>query len=202
MQDVIYKICCRCKEEKELDQFNKNRSRNDGFNSSCKVCDKESKSKSYKINQEKILKNNSRWRHENAEIIKERAAKYRQENAEIIKERKAKYRQENAEIIKERKAKYWAENGPKFKEDRKKYRSENSQKIKEQKRRDINKFRQTKALWHIRLHDRYIVSLIKKQFGLSEETIKEHPELIESYRMQLKMKRFLKHKKDEDTKTS
>lgn len=34
----MYKICCRCKENKELSEFSKNKSTKDGFQKECKFC--------------------------------------------------------------------------------------------------------------------------------------------------------------------
>ena len=52
------------------------------------------------------------------------------------------------------------------------------------------------------LTDGYVTQVIRQTENLSLETIKDHPELIESKKLQIKFKRLLKNKKDEDTKTS
>jgi hypothetical protein len=53
-----------------------------------------------------------------------------------------------------------------------------------------------------KLTDTYIVQNIHYAYGLDYKTIRQHPELIESYRQQIKIKRLLKQKKDENIKTS
>lgn len=50
--------------------------------------------------------------------------------------------------------------------------------------------------------DRYIHIQLQARYGLSKQTLKRHPELTENYRMQIKVKRLLKKKKNENTKTS
>ena len=52
-----------------------------------------------------------------------------------------------------------------------------------------------------KLKDPYIIEIIRSNTGLENKTIHEHPELIENYRQQIKLKRLLKQKKN-DIKTS
>lgn len=47
------KICTLCKDEKELDLFNKNKSRKDGYNNICRECSNISSKRYYKDNTEK-----------------------------------------------------------------------------------------------------------------------------------------------------
>ncbi len=44
------KKCCCCKETKDLKDFNKNRSRKDGFNSICRICSNKRSKKYYQDN--------------------------------------------------------------------------------------------------------------------------------------------------------
>lgn len=53
--NIILKRCCKCKEEKELKCFNKNRSKKDGYASYCKDCKKE-EAKKYKPRKETLKK--------------------------------------------------------------------------------------------------------------------------------------------------
>lgn len=47
------------------------------------------------------------------------------------------------------------------------------------------------------LSECYMVKTLKTRFGISRKTIRQYPELIESYRMQIKTKRLLKNKRHE-----
>jgi len=44
------KVCCKCKESKELNQFNKNKSRKDGYGTYCKECAAKSSKDYYESN--------------------------------------------------------------------------------------------------------------------------------------------------------
>lgn len=48
----------------------------------------------------------------------------------------------------------------------------------------------------------YLLNCIKRTYDLSREVLKQHPDLIESYRLQIKIKRLLKQKRHENIKTS
>lgn len=63
-------------------------------------------------------------------------------------------------------------------------------------RRKMNS-RPSRGLWDI-----YVINLISNSFDLPREMIKSHPEFIESYRNQIKLKRILKRIKNETKKTT
>ena len=54
----------------------------------------------------------------------------------------------------------------------------------------------------IMLKDSYIIQNIMLRFKLKRKNIKAYPELIKSYREQIRIKRLLKSKKHENIKTS
>jgi hypothetical protein len=55
------KICTKCKQEKDLSDFNKDRSRKDGFHNNCKECRKIDTKKYREDNKEKIKQTLSQW---------------------------------------------------------------------------------------------------------------------------------------------
>lgn len=61
------KRCSKCKEEKLLSEFHKNKAQNDGYNNYCKECDKIRQKKYYQDNKifvdkkHKIKRNKNRW---------------------------------------------------------------------------------------------------------------------------------------------
>ncbi len=135
MTEKKYKICSKCKQEKLLRDFYKDKTEKFGVRSQCKKCGKECKAKYYQKNSDKVKESTVKYRRENSEKVKERAAKYRRENSEKINEYKAKYYQKNSEKIKECEAKYYQKNSEKIKERRKKYYQKNSDKIKERRKK-------------------------------------------------------------------
>ena len=85
------KICSKCNESKLLDNFHKNKTRNDGFEYNCKICEN--------------IRNKKR-RENNPEREKERCEKYRKLNPEKIKKIQINYRKNNPEGVKQSRNKY------------------------------------------------------------------------------------------------
>jgi hypothetical protein len=67
------KICSKCKEEKEVCEFQKNSHSKDGYRSECSLC---SKNRKKLIPKEKILNYAKNYREKNKELIRERQRKY------------------------------------------------------------------------------------------------------------------------------
>lgn len=89
------KVCSKCKEEKEVCEFNKNTSRKDGLFPQCKNCRKEWNSNNQKKKNEYLKK----WRLSNPEKVKESEKKRRQTNSEQVSCYHKKYKEENKEKI-------------------------------------------------------------------------------------------------------
>jgi hypothetical protein len=151
------KKCSKCKIEKELTEFSKDRRSKDGLQNKCKFCNKEYhkkyyqankeyRKKYYKENKEKIKKYyqaNKEYRKKYYKENKEKIKKYYQANKERLKERSKKYREANKEYYK----KYREANKEYEKERWKKYYKENKEKIKkyrEANKEKINKYRRQK----------------------------------------------------------
>ncbi len=95
------KKCSKCKEEKELSKFNKDKKSKDGHRTQCMKCRsklrKEYDKEYNKKNKEKINEYRKEWREKNKEYFKE----YREKNKEKIKERNKKYNKNNREKLNE-----------------------------------------------------------------------------------------------------
>jgi len=98
------KVCSKCKVEKELEEFYKDKTRRDGLHNMCKECRDLLNAKWRAENPEKVrayrVKGFAKWRAENPEKVKVSRAKWRAENPEKMREGKVKYRAENQEKIK------------------------------------------------------------------------------------------------------
>lgn len=79
------KVCGKCEEWKVFDEFNKCKSKKNGYQSSCKQCYKEYN----QTNQEKISQQRKKYRQSN----KEKMAEYRQTNKEKLTKQMKEYRQ-------------------------------------------------------------------------------------------------------------
>jgi len=66
-QPIDKKICSKCKNEKEFDEFKKYKKSKDGYYYQCKTCQKESNKKSYEKNKEKL--NQKKKQNENVLIL-------------------------------------------------------------------------------------------------------------------------------------
>ncbi len=95
----MYKTCSKCKIEKLLSCFNKNKSAKDGLTSRCKLCVKEYSDAHYKLNKDKVLEAQSVRRKVNKEHDAAYAREYHISNKSKISEyQKARYRANKPQI--------------------------------------------------------------------------------------------------------
>ena len=93
------KICSKCKIEKGLCEFNKNKNYSYGVSNQCKECRK-IVTKNYRDNNRNKLKiSSSEFRKKNPDKVKENKKKYYLKNYELVNEKNKKYRKENKEKI-------------------------------------------------------------------------------------------------------
>ena len=100
------KICSKCKIEKDLSEFHKDKNRIDGYSYHCKECRKFYSQKYQEKSRDKIRK----YLIENHDLILEKSKKYKLKNKERFKERNKKYYELNYESINTRHKKYQKEN--------------------------------------------------------------------------------------------
>ena len=106
------KICSKCKIEKNLNEFGKDKNTKDGLRYICKECANGYSKKHYKNNLEYYEERNKKWQKENPEYNK----KWREDNPDYDKERYdnnpeyiKKWQKENPESQKN-----WRENNPDY----------------------------------------------------------------------------------------
>ena len=92
------KRCCRCKEEKDLKEFNKDKSSKDGRQNKCKICQKQY----YQMNKEKKKQYQKEYNHMNREKIKEYQKEHYQLNKEKINQCQKQYQKRSPEKQKAR----------------------------------------------------------------------------------------------------
>jgi hypothetical protein len=80
------KKCSKCKEEKKIIEFSKNKTRKDNHQGECKSCASQRK---------KQWSKETKWYEENKEIISQKQKQYRQNNREKIKEHQKQYQLDN-----------------------------------------------------------------------------------------------------------
>lgn len=125
----MVKTCSKCKVEKDVTEFYKDKTRKYGVHSQCKLCCKEYLKEYYKDNKEKLKQGKKEYnkkRYEtNKEKIKEQHKEYRKNSKEKIKEYNKIYDKVNKEKLKE----YRKANKDKLKEYSKEWRKSNREKI-------------------------------------------------------------------------
>jgi len=144
----MLKTCFKCKTEKQLEQFHKDKTKKDGLMGKCKVCMKEYQKKFYKENKDIINKRNKKYREENKEKISEQVKKYRNEHKEKMSEINKKYYEENKEEIREYYKKYYEENKEEIKEMNRQYYEKNKEKISEYYEENKEKIRENNKKYY------------------------------------------------------
>ena len=121
------KTCSKCKIEKELSEFTKNKQQKNGLNPSCKCCLKHYREE----NKEKIKEYIKIYQQNNKEKLKNKYKEYYKENKEKIINQSKDYYQQNKVKVEEYKKQWLKENKNKVQVYRKIYRETNKEKIKQ-----------------------------------------------------------------------
>lgn len=93
---TLYKLCVGCEQLKKYDDFTKNKTKKDGLNNYCKLCQKHYREK----NKEQIREYQKKYKQANKEKLFLQQTNYRKNNKQKIIERNKKYRLNNKEKIK------------------------------------------------------------------------------------------------------
>lgn len=116
--DDITRVCRKCGQEKPLEEFGKDKTRELGYSYTCKHCKREHACKYRADNHEKVLERTRKWRVDNPEKVREYDRKYRADNHEKILEYGRKHYAENSERYKKYSRKWQAANPEKVRETR------------------------------------------------------------------------------------
>lgn len=116
--DDITRVCRKCGQEKPLEEFVKDKTRELGYSYTCKHCRREHACKYRADNHEKVLERTRKWRVDNPEKVREYDRKYRADNHEKILEYVRKHYAENSERYNKYSRKWQAANPEKVRETR------------------------------------------------------------------------------------
>ena len=116
--DDITRVCRKCGQEKPLEEFVKDKTRELGYSYTCKHCRREHACKYRADNHEKVLERTRKWRVDNPEKVREYDRKYRADNHEKILEYGRKHYAENSERYNKYSRKWQAANPEKVRETR------------------------------------------------------------------------------------
>ena len=197
------KICSKCKEEKKVCEFYKDKQKKCGLSSDCKICRKkhiknykeknqnkikEYKRKEYLNNIEKYRNRNKNWKNKNREYMLNYLKIYYDKNKEQLLEKQKKYYEENKINILEKNKEYVKKNHEKTSKNQKEYRAKNKEKLKEYLNMYKIKRRQTDIIFKLRENvshrTRQIFKYLKTEkkdetfeiVGCSPQELKEHLE--------------------------
>ena len=71
------KICCMCKEEKDVSEFKTNKRKKDGLQSQCISCQKKYRREHYEENRKKYIEKAKKWKQGRVEWWREYKAKFK-----------------------------------------------------------------------------------------------------------------------------
>lgn len=93
------KICRKCGEEKNIEDFHVGSRNKDGRQNVCKFCCKKERKKRYEENKDLEAERNKRYYEENKDKISKKQKDYADKNRDMISTYKKEYYQKNKEII-------------------------------------------------------------------------------------------------------
>jgi flagellar biosynthesis GTPase FlhF len=127
--EIAAKVCSKCAEIKDLEQFSKASGRFSGKKPECKTCDAKKNRKHYQENRERYRSAQKEYYENNKESLQESMKRWKEENSEKIKESNRKWYEENKERQLEL-AKAWrTENKQRHKELVRRWEKENKERI-------------------------------------------------------------------------
>ena len=124
------KICNKCGEQKELEQFYKDAGKKDGFRTICKNCSSQQHKNRYQNKRTYILEQKKEYYKNNIEIKKQ----FYKENKDKENQRSKEYYKKNKEKLNREKKEYREKNKEKYNNYQEKYKKENREKIIQKKR--------------------------------------------------------------------
>jgi hypothetical protein len=138
----VTKICTKCKIEKDIDSFCKNKNYKDGYGNWCKKCQNEYNKEHYQKNKQHKKEISAKWHRKNKDHKRGLGQKWYKEHKNHCKEKQVVWCKKNKEYKKERSEKYYQDNIEHIKEQHAEYDKKNRQKINERRKKrtkeDIN----------------------------------------------------------------
>ena len=156
------KTCTKCKIEKEVTEFTKDKKTKDGLTYTCKFCYKEYREN----NKQRIKEIHKEYNETNKERISEQKKQYYLANKERIKE----YIENNKERRKEQRKEYYKNNKERLKAIQNEYDKNNKERIKQYKKEYIRERRKVDPLFKMSCNLRNRTSQAFKNKGYSKNT--------------------------------
>lgn len=124
---IYTKVCTKCRIEKPITEFNKDKSKPNGYKSACKSCEKEYRKKHNEDTKESRAEYNKQWREDNKESRAEYNKQYYDHNKETAKTYTKQYYKDNKEVVDKSNRQWRKSNKEAVKEWRNQYESKRKQ---------------------------------------------------------------------------
>tara|TARA_R110001599_G_C12150228_1_gene651387 strand:+ start:426 stop:1172 length:747 start_codon:yes stop_codon:yes gene_type:complete len=166
------KKCTKCKIEKELNEFQKDKQKKDGLSSSCSVCSRQKSKIYYDNNKEKEKKRKKIYHQNNKEKVTLRVKKWYENNKEEYLSKQKIYYLNNKEKEKKRKKIYYQNNKAEIDLKKKIYQKNNREIINKNARRYEAMRRKTDPMFKLKkiLRDRSYKSFKAKGYKKNSKT--------------------------------
>jgi hypothetical protein len=143
------KICTKCKKEKEITDFRKQKTDKNGRRSDCLMCEKQYYKKYRENNKEKLKKEAKEYYQNNKEKLKEKTKKYRDNNKEYINKKNQEYNQNNKEYFKKKSKEYNQNNKEYIKKKNQEYYQNNKEYFKKRFNQYYKRRRNTDLIFRL-----------------------------------------------------
>lgn len=164
------KICSKCKEEKDVSEFYKDKKKKDGLTCWCKICSK----KHEKENKDRVLIKKKEYYFKNIENIKKYRKTYYKNNKEIIKTNSINRNKNNKEHKSITDREYYIKNKEKIINRQKEYSKNNKDKILKYRNENIESSFCRKSLERILRDYKGSRSKYEKLLGYTIKDLKLH----------------------------
>jgi len=160
----IMKTCYKCKSEKDISEFSKDKRSKDGLQGCCKSC----YSDYFKQNKQKFHEAGKKYREQNKELIANQKKQYAKENKDLLKASRKAYYEKNKEHMLAQNKEYYLQNRETKLQYIKDYRSKNKSKINQRDRVYMFNRRQEDPVFRLKCNLRGRLHKYCKQSGLNK----------------------------------
>ena len=206
------KICYKCREEKPLEEFYRDKTRKDGRHSLCKTCSNQRMKLYYQKNSEEIKNRARNWEKNNREKRNASVKKWKDMHRDEIRAAGREYYRENKHIY----DRYKALNKDRLNEIHRNWVYKNKEKVKifqkesylRNYEKNKYKYSQMRKLYYQKNHDKLLKERRKRIIDLADRYIKDslirsgwdktklNPDIIEEKRNIIKVIRIIKQIKN------
>lgn len=156
-------VCYKCKTEKPITEFYRDKSTPTGYARMCKECSKKDCAERYRKNPGPYKERAHKWRAENYERAVENAREYYLKHREEVIEKTREYALENKGRISAYHKQYWEENGERLRKQSREWRAQNIDECKRYYEERKEYYRELRKSYRSTKHGRTIMRTNKNR---------------------------------------